>query len=457
MLPVFVPLDCNSGRASMLATATLYTRTAAIYEKVEFKNGKPIIAKDYAGTFYLRLSEDGKRKWVPFKSLDAALTEQANVTTNIDRERKGIPPLVAASVSLASGDETGSIATAVAEFINYTESREADWRNGADNGLSPSSVVAYRKAMQDFAASCAQFRAVHLSEFKNGERGEAILLNFKNWLKENVKRKKGKGAYSDSRKFTVVGQFLARNGIKMKTDRTFNPNDSALVDRVDVPRVKKPSIADVVYYTPSDLKAMLAAAETPNDKSYYLADDLKDLFFILLCTGARDEEIQHLTWADINWSNGDGKMKIIIQDKPKLDWRVKDHEKRIISPDKNALLKARLKARQENRGERVSRNGSELIFPTHLDTPDQNFADRINALQKRAENGKKPYTFSRPEARAHILHNFRKSYATYQMLQGIPARNIQRDLGHSELSTTERYLAIVEEPDKIRKEYETIK
>jgi integrase len=150
-------------------------------------------------------------------------------------------------------------------------------------------------------------------------------------------------------------------------------------------------------------------------------------------------------------------MKITVQDKPKWDWRVKDHEKRIVSPDKNTILKARLKARQEGKGKRAKRSGSELLFPTHLGTPDQNFADRINALQKRAENGKKPYTFSRPEARAHTLHNFRKSYATYQMLQGIPVRNIQHDLGHSELSTTERYLARVEEPDAVRKGYEAIK
>jgi len=43
------------------------------------------------------------------------------------------------------------------------------------------------------------------------------------------------------------------------------------------------------------------------------------------------------------------------------------------------------------------------------------------------------------------------------MLQGIPVRNIQHDLGHSELSTTERYLARVEEPDAVRKGYEAIK
>jgi integrase len=444
----------------MLATATLYTRTNGNYSKVEFhkKNDLPIIPNDYEGTFYLRVSESGKRVWKPFKQLDSALATKKQIETNLILERKGLPPLPRVEVATSNGIvETGAIAAAVAKFITYCESREADWHNGGSNGLSPNSVVAYRKAMQDFAASCAEFNAIHLSEFQNAERGEAILLNFKNWLRDNVTRKKGKGAYSDSRKFIVLGQFLARNGIKMKTDRVFNPNDEGVIKHADVPRVKKPGVGDVVYYTPDDLLAMLGAADGVHEKSNYLSDDLKDLVMILLCTGMRDEEVQHLTWSDINWANGDGKMKIMVQDKPQFQWRVKDHEKRPVSPDKNAILKARLKARQAGKGERAKRNGSELLFPTHLGTPDQNFADRINALQKRAENAKKPYTFSRPECRSHILHNFRKTWATMQMLNGVPLRNIQKDLGHSEISTTERYLAIVEDPDKVRAAYEAIK
>lgn len=441
----------------MRATASLYTRfTGRPYSKVEFRSGRPIPPKGYDGAYYLRVSEGGKRKWVSFRSLEKALTRQANIETNLDRARKGIPPLPVEPIT-EEAPIKGSIAAAIAEFITYSESRESDWRNGADNGLAPNSVEAYRKAVQDFAASCAQFGAVQMSEFQDDERGEAILLHFKNWLRDNVTRKRGKGAYSDMRKFVIVGQFLARNGIKLKTDRTFNPHDAGLIDHADVPRVKKPGIADVVYYTPEDIQAMLNAANGKYDeRSNYKADDLKDLVFVLLCTGMRDEEVQHLCWSDVNWASGDGKMKITVQDKPQWDWRVKDHEKRIVSADKNAILKARLKARQEGRGNRVDRSGSELIFPSCAGTPDQNFAERIGALQKRAETGGKPYIFSRPEARAHILHNFRKSYATYQMLQGIPVRNIQRDLGHSDLSTTERYLAIVEEPATVRRAYEAI-
>lgn len=355
-----------------------------------------------------------------------------------------------------AGKET--IAAAVAEFIHYSESRVADWRNGGDNGLSPNSLSSYRKACENFRDACAAMGAVYMTEFRNEERGEAILLNFKNWLdkSENVIRRGGKAAYSNSRKFTVIGQMLARNGFKMKTDRMFNPNDPGLIDHKDAPRVKKPKIADVVYYTPADIKAMLSAADTVHEKSIYLVDDLKDLILTFVWTGMRDEEVQHLTWADINWKNGDGKPKATVQDKPKYDWRVKDHEKRIVTlPEK---LKKRLLDRQAGKGTkegtRANRFNSELIFPTSDGTPNQNFADHITALQKRAIAG--GYQFSRPETRTKVLHNFRRSYATMQMLNGVPVRNIQDDLGHSELSTTERYLARVDNPDKVRAEFETI-
>ncbi|MGA8869734.1 MAG: site-specific integrase [Candidatus Acidiferrales bacterium] len=400
----------------------------------------------------MRVTEDGKRRWKGFSDFTAAQSEQKRFKANLILADEDLPTLP------ESKPEAGSIADAVAEFIKYSESREADWRNGADNGLSANSVVAYRKAMQDFSAACTLMGAKLMSEFSDETRGEAILLNFKKWLQQNVVRKGHgtKGAYSDSRKFTVVGQFLARNGVKMKTDRTFNPNDAGLLDHKDAPKVKKVKVSDVVFYTPEDIEAMLDAADGVHEKSNFLADDLRDLVMILLLTGMRDEEVQHLEWSDIIWANGDGKMKITIQDKvQKYDWRVKDHEKRMVKPDKNAILKARLQARLHGKGNRAKRSESGLVFPNRLGGPDQNFADRINALQKRAEAA--GHVFSRPEARTHILHNFRKSWATYAMLQGEPVRNIQADLGHSELATTERYLARVDDPQKTLKSYEAIK
>jgi integrase len=446
----------------MRATATLYIlpNSNGIRERLEFTIAKnirgnqpavpqPRLPPGYDGKFYLRASINGKRVWQSYETLDLALSARDQFTASFDRKTHGLPainPKEEVKKLLTPSYAKGSVKAAVEEFITYCESRVQDWRTGGDNGLSLNSVTAYKKAMRDFAASCAEFGAMQMSEFQ-GDRGKAVLLHFKNWLASHINRRTGKSAHGDARKFIIVDTFLARNGVKCSKDRKFNPNDPGLLDYRDVPRVKKSRIGDVCYYTPRDLRAMMeAAASYDEEKSIYDAQDLRELVLTFVLTGCRDEEIQHLCWTDINWKNGDGRGKITIQDKPQYDWRVKDHEKRIIlMPDE---LRNWLQARQA----RTSKH-EELVFPNSVGNPNQNFADHITGLQKRAIASK--YTFSRPECQRHILHNFRKTYATLQMLvHGATPRDIQADLGHSELTTTERYLADTrEDRERVKMEY----
>jgi integrase len=418
----------------MRITAALYIMidpARGIRERLTFDKGRARLPQGYAGKFYLRPYVEGKRIWQSFDALDLALSARDQLAVSYDRKRQGLPtinPLEAVKTILAPSYAKGTIAGAVEEFITYCESRVGDWRTGGDNGLAPNSVTAYKKAMQDFAASCIQFGATQMSEFQ-GERGKAILLHFKKWLGSNIHRRSGKSAHGDARKFVIVDTFLARNGVKCSKDRKFNPTDPGLLDYRDVPRVKKSRISDVTYYTPRDIRAMLEATDSyDKDQSIYDAQDLKELVLTFVLTGCRDEEIQHLTWKNVNG-------KITIADQPAYDWRVKDHEKRLVE------IPEVLRNWIEGRRARVSKH-EDLVFPTSVGTPNQNFADHINGLQKRAEAA--DYKFSRPECRKHVLHNFRRSYATYQMIvEGQSPRDIQRDLGHSELSTTEKYLASV--------------
>jgi integrase len=446
----------------MRATATLYIlpNSNGTREKLEFKKTEnargvksavpqPQLPTGYDGKFYLRISINGKRVWQKYETIELALTARDQFVVSHDRKREGLPeikPAEAVASILKPTHAKGTIAAACAEFIAYSQSRIEDWSKGADNGLSPNSFVAYRKAIESFAAACAEFKATQMSEF-HGERGKAIILNFKKWLGSNVKRRAGKAAHGDARKFIIVDSFLARNGVKMSKDRKFNPTDPGLLDHKDVPRVKKSNLRDVVFYTPRDIRAMLEAAESfDKEKSIYDAQDLRELVMTFVLTGCRDEEIQHLCWTDINWKNGDGRGKITIQDKPQFGWRVKDHEKRIVHmPDE---LRNWLQARRAR-----TSVAEELVFSNSVGNTNQNFADHINGLQKRAEA--KGYTFSRPECRTHVLHNFRKTYATLQMLiHGATPREIQADLGHSELSTTEKYLADTrEDRERVKTEY----
>ena len=334
----------------MRSTATLYilphsngTRTRLEFTKSKNARGvlsavpQPQLPAGYTGKFYLRTSIDGKRVWQKYQTIDLALRARDQFVAAHDRRREGLPavnPTKAVQDILAPTYAKGTIAGAVEEFVNYSETRIEDWRKGADNGLAPNSFVAYRKAVRDFAASCAEFGARAMDEF-HGERGRAILFHFKTWFGANVTRRAGKAAHGDARRFIIVDIFLARNGVKLSKDRKFNPNDPGMLDHRDVPRVKKSRISDVAYYTPRDLRAMLEATDSfDKEKSIYDADDLKELVLTFALTGCRDEEIQHLTWSDINWKDGCSRGKITIQDEPKFDWRVKDHENRVvIMPD----------------------------------------------------------------------------------------------------------------------------
>lgn len=450
-IKIAFPVQCWYPRC-MRITAALYIMidpARGIRERLTFDKGRARRPQGYAGKFYLRPYINGKRIWQGFDSLDLALSARDQLAVSYDRKRQGLPainPTEAVKTILAPSYAKGTIAAAVEEFITYCESRVGDWRTGGDNGLAPNSVAAYKKAMRDFAKSCAQFGAVQISEF-HGDRGKAILIHFKKWLGANINRRSGKSAHGDARKFIVVDTFLARNGIILSKKRKFNPTDDGLLDYRDVPRVKKSRISDVCYYTPRDIRAMFEAADSyDKDQSIYDAQDLKELVLTFVLTGCRDEEVQHLTWADINWKNSDGRGKITISDKPQWDWRVKDHEKRMV------IMSDELRNWLQARRERTSPH-EELVFPTSVGTPNQNFADHIAGLQKRAiASG---YKFSRSECQKHILHNFRKTYATMEMLiHGATPREIQADLGHSELTTTERYLADTrEDRERVKTEY----
>lgn len=460
----------------MAAKASLYIRPEGSTLRVKIKKftkGRPVLPIGFQGDFYVRVKEGDNRVWKRFATVDEALTGRANIITNLDRQAEGLAPLPVTAPIANNGHPT--INSAVAQFIADCEARIQGWRNGDENGLSPATVTAYRRAAKNFAASCAAVDAVSMAELADPKRGAVILKNHKDWLQTNTERRTGKAAYSDSRQFVVLNQLLAGYGIKMQKDRTVNPQDIGILRRQDVPKVKKLSKGDVVYYTPADIEAMLSATSTVrykqnNNAPLYDAQDLRDLTLILFWTGLRDAELQHLEWSDIVWRNGDGNGKIIVQDKPQYDWRVKDHEKRVVkmTPKLRTLLEARQKRVATEKWQATHRGHSKtLLFSTSVGTPNQNFADFIGALQDRAELGeverknptdanRRPYEFSRPECRSHILHNFRKTWATWQSVSGVPAQNIQYMLGHSELSTTERYLALVDEPEKERSAFDAI-
>jgi len=178
----------------------------------------------------------------------------------------------------------------------------------------------------------------------------------------------------------------------------------------------------VIIYSDAEITAMLAAA----------TKDEADLIKFLVETGVRDKEAAHVEWDDI-----DGNY-LHLKDKVKYDWRLKDKEIRAVPL--NAKLVARLKARrsrQEAVAKEEGRDASNLIFPNSLNRPNLALDETIQRVVAKAR--KSGFEWN-PRSEV-TMHKFRKTYAT-KMYQHTKDIRLVRDLlGHSDIATTELYLA----------------
>jgi integrase len=175
-------------------------------------------------------------------------------------------------------------------------------------------------------------------------------------------------------------------------------------------------------YSAEEINALLSAA----DPYLRLAIELG------YKTGLREQEIEFLEWSDIDWT---GKV-LRVQGKPSRGFTVKDSEQRDV-PLPNDLL-ALLKAY------RAEHPQTRLVLGTGAkhDKPNGHLLRNLKALAKRAGmlcgicDGCK----SNRECSQFTLHKLRRSYATMLLRSGVDVRTVQALLGHSDLTSTLRYL-----------------
>jgi integrase/recombinase XerD len=193
--------------------------------------------------------------------------------------------------------------------------------------------------------------------------------------------------------------------------------------------------------------------------SAYDADQLKALFDVadseehllfefFLGTGFREQEVMHCTWRNVDFKD----KVITVMSKPEFGFRVKDKEERSV-PVLDSLIEALTRRKCESK--------SLLVFPGPNGKPNGHFLRILQQLAFRAglncqeciRKSKKSKTgkmkASRPCATHPIcgewgLHKFRKTFATFLSEAGVSARTIQTWLGHSDLATTLRYLAVAD-------------
>lgn len=190
----------------------------------------------------------------------------------------------------------------------------------------------------------------------------------------------------------------------------------------------------------------------------YTRQELEDLFRVssaedkarwrfFLGTGFRESEASVAEAIDVNHDT----KTIRVDEKLYFKFKPKDCEKRSVAIS-DALI-TEISAR--------AKSGScSLLFPSN-GRPDGHLLRRLKIVAfKGGLNcgrcvgtvlGKEVSCADAPVCHHWILHRFRKNFATDRHNAGAAARKIQRWLGHSDLETTLRYLAVGEDnTDEIR-------
>ncbi len=149
-------------------------------------------------------------------------------------------------------------------------------------------------------------------------------------------------------------------------------------------------------------------------------DGEKAIFAAFLLTGLREQELCHLTWADVDIDDPDN-ASLRVTGEGKEGFSPKDYEERIIPfPRELADLLAKAPRR------------TALVFPTKGGNRQTHLLRQLKAIADEAG------------VVGATLHKFRHTYATRLLERGADIVTVQRLMGHSDLDTTRQYLDPVE-------------
>jgi len=175
------------------------------------------------------------------------------------------------------------------------------------------------------------------------------------------------------------------------------------------------------------------------------SEKLQTVFGFFLGTGCREQEVEYMTWNDV-----DLEQKIVrVTAKPQWNWKPKDSDERSV-PVPEWLVKKLIRLK--------SRSINSLLFPNQLGRPEGHFLAKLKGLALHAGlncghcvNKRGQSCKDKPVCTRWSLHKFRRTFATMHHESGVSARTLQAWLGHSNLETTLRYLKVADlRSDRIR-------
>jgi integrase len=344
-------------------------------------------------TYYLRYLEAGKRVWQNVgPDSDAALVALRNAEHDQQALTLGrsLPPS-AAPVSAENQQPDAPLTLESARDAYLAEVKRS---------RSAKTIAACEHMLKLF---CEQYPGKLISQITRQN-----LLDHMALLRE-----RGSGDRTIYNHVSRIGTFLKTYGV------------SGVLGEHDKPKYDE---KDVEAYSSDDLSMVFAAASA----------EKRMLFEFFLGTGFREQEVTYATWANIDF-----KQKLVsVWSKPEWGFRVKDKEERTV-PVPDTLISALL--------ERKRHSKSLLIFPTGRGKPDGHMLRDLQKLAFKAGLncgeciGKRGRTCAEhPICSRWGLHKFRKTFATMHSEAGVSAPTIQKWLGHADLATTLRYLAIAD-------------
>jgi site-specific recombinase XerD len=256
-------------------------------------------------------------------------------------------------------------------------------------GLKARSIETYADSIDDFISSCSKKTLEEVTE--------RDMLTFIDWMRAHMKKRAfGQPNNTYRNRLKDLSVFFRHFGLTMPFPKRKWPKSTKRnADRYSVDSVNK----------------MMQVGD----------EDEKDLIAFFLFTGFRDEEAAHAKYSDIDFRAG----TINVHDKPEFGWTVKDHEQRA----QDIILPEKFIKRMERRRTRYNARINDLIFPNQAGKPNDHLIRVSQRVAKRAGL----------EERI-TQHKFRRTFGTLVAKQfGIEQARIW--LGHSDISTTQRYLA----------------
>jgi integrase len=414
---------------------------------LEKKRGSFIKPSD-ALCYYLRYTDAAtkKRLTVPAgEDFNAAVVKALNVGNNQSAVRNGQEP---AAPQVTTKADRLTIRDAIGQWLASFEVRLEKYNGKDDNGLSPSSIAAYTKTAEDFLAYCDRIgvtwmpRTDRTGEQSADEVNADVLTRYQSDLRKNLNVRHNQFGEAKDRQGSINARFrnlsvffTLHNLLICESPRArdgrgiLRRNEMPRANRAKKVREAKAKLTQtVIIYSDAEINAMLSAATV----------DEADLVKFLLETGVRDKEAAHVEWDDI-----DGNY-LQLRDKPKYDWRLKDKEIRAVPL--NSKLIARLKARrlrQEAQAKEDGRDVPTLIFPNSLNRPNLALDETIQRVVAKA---KKSGFEWHPRSEV-TMHKFRKTFATKMYRATKDIKQVRDWLGHSDIATTELYVAADTNPD----------